>query len=151
MSSARKLVFCPCAAVDAHQAPCPSTLSRAKSKFHPAPSCASCVPPAHPSSVRAVQDETQRLLVREQDHKLEQLGDSVRRVQGMALRVNEELASQNALIDDLDTEMEKTDGRVHSLHRQLKRLANDSDKGKYCVICFLIVLLFFLTNAVLND
>ena len=54
--------------------------------------------------------------------------------QGMAIRVNEELRSQNVLLDDIEDQVEKTDSRMASLHRQLKTLANDKDRGKYCVI-----------------
>ena len=82
--------------------------------------------------------ETQKLLIREQDETLKHLAGAVDRVQGMAIRVNEELSSQNVLLDDIEDQVEKTDSRMASLHRQLKTLANDKDRGKYCVIVCLL-------------
>ncbi len=93
--------------------------------------------------------ETQRLLVREQDSTIRSLASSVDRVQGMALRVNEELSSQNRLIEEIDEDVEKTDSRLRALQTQLFRLANDSDRGKYCVILILLIVLGVLTMMVL--
>lgn len=94
--------------------------------------------------------EQQRLLVREQDDTIRQLGSSVERVQNMALRVNEELAEQNRMIDDLDEEVERTDSRMKGLHTTLRRLSNDSDRGKYCIILVLLLVLAVLTFMVLS-
>ena len=95
--------------------------------------------------------ETQKLLIREQDETLKHLAGAVDRVQGMAIRVNEELSSQNVLLDDIEDQVEKTDSRMASLHRQLKTLANDKDRGKYCVIVCLLLLLAWLLMMVLQD
>eukprot|EP00325_Prymnesiales_sp_UTEX-LB-985_P024899 CAMPEP_0174719866 /NCGR_PEP_ID=MMETSP1094-20130205/32185_1 /TAXON_ID=156173 /ORGANISM="Chrysochromulina brevifilum, Strain UTEX LB 985" /LENGTH=122 /DNA_ID=CAMNT_0015920257 /DNA_START=137 /DNA_END=505 /DNA_ORIENTATION=- len=94
--------------------------------------------------------EQQRLLVREQDDTIKSLASSVERVQGMALRVNEELHAQNRLIGEIDEDVEKTDNRLRSLNTTLRNLANDQDRGKYCVICLLLVVLGILTMMVLS-
>lgn len=93
--------------------------------------------------------EQQRLLVREQDDTIGMLGESVQRVQHMALRVNEELATQNRMIDDIDDQVEKTDQGIRSLHTKLRKISNDTDRGKYCLIAVLLVLLLILTLMVL--
>jgi SYP6 family syntaxin len=93
--------------------------------------------------------ETQRLLVREQDDAIRSLASSVERVQGMAVMVNEELTSQNRLLDELDDDVEKTDSRLKMLNTQLRKLAYDQDRGKYCVILILLIVLIILTMLVL--
>ena len=94
--------------------------------------------------------EQQRLLVREQDQTIRQLASSVDRVQGLARVVNDELHSQNALLDELDDDVERTDTRLKGLNTQLRKLANDSDRGKYCLIVVLLITLAVLTLLVLS-
>ena len=94
--------------------------------------------------------EQQRLLVREQDDTIGNLAKTVERVQGMAIRVNEELASQNKLIDEIDGEVVKTDSRMKMLNTKLRHIANDSDRGKYCLICVLLGVLGVLVLLVLS-
>ena len=94
--------------------------------------------------------EQQRLLVREQDDTIGALGKTVERVHGMATMVNEELASQNRLISEIDEDVEKTDSRLRMMHSKLRNLANDSDRGKYCLIVVLLIVLAILTMAVLS-
>ena len=94
--------------------------------------------------------EQQRLLVREQDETIGQLHRTVERVQGMAIRVNEEISSQNKLLGEIDDEVERTDRGLKSLHHRLRNLANDNDRGKYCLIVLLLCLLGFLVMLVLS-
>lgn len=94
--------------------------------------------------------ETQKLLLREQDDTLKQLANSVDRVQSMAIRVNDELADQNRLLTDIDDEVDRTESKLASVHKSLKMLANDSDRGKYCVILLLMGLLVWLIMMVLE-
>ena len=94
--------------------------------------------------------EQQRRLVREQDDTIGALGKTVERVHGMATMVNEELASQNRLISEIDEDVEKTDSRLRRMHSKLRNLANDSDRGKYCLIVVLLIVLAILTMAVLS-
>ena len=97
------------------------------------------------------ESETQRLLVRDQDSTLRHLSSSVDRVQGIAIRVNEEIRDQNRMLDDIDDELDKTAGRLAGMHAQLRRIANDKDRGKYCVIFCLLVLLVVLISMVLES
>jgi chromosome segregation ATPase len=94
--------------------------------------------------------ETQKLLMREQDDTIRTLGSSVERIQGMALRVNEELALQNRIIEEIDEDVDRTDSRLKGLQGKLSRIANDSDRGKYCVIFCLLVVLGILILLVIS-
>lgn len=96
--------------------------------------------------------ETQSLLAKQrQDDRMNQLEASVDRVSGIATLVNEELRDQNRMIDDIDSEVDRTSSKLAGLQTQLRRISNDKDKGKYCVILCLLVLLFILISMVLND
>lgn len=94
--------------------------------------------------------ETQKLLIKEQDDTIRGLAASVQRVQGMAQMVNEELAAQNRLIEDIDEDVERTDSKMKSVHQRLALLANDRDSGKYCVILCLLIVLVILIFLVLE-
>ena len=94
--------------------------------------------------------ETQKLLLRDQDDTLKGLASAVDRVQSMAKQVNQELSDQNRMLDVIDDEVDRTESKMASVHKSLKMLANDTDRGKYCVICLLIVLLVWLVMMVLD-
>jgi len=68
----------------------------------------------------------------------------------VATLVNEEISSQNRLLSDLGSDVEKADSRMKQLNRNLRALSKDSDRGKYCLICVLLVLLVVLTLLVLS-
>ena len=103
-----------------------------------------------PDDYYAKNSETQKLLMRDQDDTLKMLGSAVDRVQSMARQVNQELSDQNQMLDTIDDEVDKTESKLASVHKSLKMLANDTDRGKYCVICLLIVLLVWLVMMVLD-
>ena len=94
--------------------------------------------------------EQQRLLVREQDDTIKNLAKSVERVHALARVVNDELASQNHLLEEMDEDVENTDYRLKGLNTQLRKLANDGDRGKYCLILVLLIVLGVLIMLVLS-
>lgn len=94
--------------------------------------------------------EQQRLLVREQDDTIKNLAKSVERVHGLARVVNDELASQNHLLEEMDEDVENTNYRLKGLNTQLRKLANDGDRGKYCLILVLLIVLGVLIMLVLS-
>ena len=94
--------------------------------------------------------EQQRLLVREQDDTIKNLAKSVELRHGLARRVNDELASQNHLLEEMDEDVENTNYRLKGLNTQLRKLANDGDRGKYCLILVLLIVLGVLIMLVLS-
>jgi len=94
--------------------------------------------------------EQQRLLEREQDDTLADLASSVERVHGLAVTVNEELGSQNRLLDSIDEDVSRTDSRLRGMHATLRKLSKDSDCGKYCLIVVLLCVLVWLLMLVLS-
>ena len=114
------------------------------------PACCAQNDEEDPDDYYAKNSETQKLLMRDQDDTLKMLGSAVDRVQSMARQVNQELSDQNQMLDTIDDEVDKTESKLASVHKSLKMLANDTDRGKYCVICLLIVLLVWLVMMVLD-
>lgn len=88
---------------------------------------------------------------REQFEALNALQGGINRMGQMALAVNEELDQQNRMIEDIDEHIDKTESSLAVLSKKLHILANDSDRGKYCTVCFLTVVLVLLFWAVIND
>lgn len=95
--------------------------------------------------------EHAQLLEQEQFETLHALQSGINRMGQMALAVNEELDQQNRMIEDIDEHIDKTESSLSSLSKKLKALADDSDRGKYCTICFLTVVLVVLFWLVIND
>ena len=95
-------------------------------------------------------EEQKRLLVREQDENIGMLAQSVSRVQDMAIRVNEEITSTSRLISEIDEDVERTDSRLKTLNTTLRKLSNNSDRGKYCLIVVLLIVLGILVLLVLS-
>ena len=128
----------------------PTGLTTQQTVAHaPVPCCAQN-DEEEPDDYYAKNSETQKLLMRDQDDTLKMLGSAVDRVQSMARQVNQELSDQNQMLDTIDDEVDKTESKLASVHKSLKMLANDTDRGKYCVICLLIVLLVWLVMMVLD-
>ena len=48
-------------------------------------------------------------------------------------------------------QVDKTQSRLGAMHAQLRRIANDKDRGKYCVIVCLLILLVVLISMVLES
>jgi hypothetical protein len=94
--------------------------------------------------------EQQRLLVRDQDETISQLHRSVEKVHGMAVLINDDIRDQNKLLAEITDDVESTDSRLKSLHGKLRHLANDSDRGKYCLIVVLLIVLGILVLLVLS-
>lgn len=95
--------------------------------------------------------EKQQLLLQEQNETLQSLQGGITRMGQMALDINDELSTQNRMIQDIDEHIDRTESRLSVLQKRLKDLANDSDRGKYCTICFLTVVLVVLFWLVIND
>ena len=91
-----------------------------------------------------------QLQIQEQDDVLDDLHGAVRRLKSMGGQMNEEIAQQNRMISSLDEQIENVAGTMGTLKRKMAEMAQDKDRGKYCAILFLSMLLIFLTMLILN-
>ena len=95
----------------------------------------------------------QQALLKEHDAELDILGDSVKRVKGLAGVMRNELSAQNVILDALEEDVEKTDSSMNSMTKKtsvLMEQAQSSDRTLYSVIAFLLCLLGFLLYLVLQ-
>jgi len=91
-----------------------------------------------------------QLQIHEQDEVLDDLHGAVRRLKSMGGQMNEEISSQNRMISSLEGQIENVAGTMGTLKRKMTEMAQDKDRGKYCAILFLSMLLIFLTMLILN-
>ena len=84
-------------------------------------------------------------LCRRQDEDLDQLGDQVQRIGHMGLQINEELTSQNNLIEQLDEDVEGTSSRLAAAQKKMNSVLKKAGlKGQIMIIVFLLALLIIL-------
>ena len=84
-------------------------------------------------------------LCRRQDEDLDQLGNQVQRIGHMGLQINEELTSQNDLIEQLDEDVEGTSSRLAAAQKKMNSVLKKAGlKGQIMIIVFLLVLLIIL-------
>ncbi|KAJ3515047.1 hypothetical protein NLJ89_g2010 [Agrocybe chaxingu] len=89
--------------------------------------------------------QTQRLLMDEQDHHLDQLSHSINRQHHISLQINDELDVHHGLLQDLDTDIDRTDTRMRRARRKLDRVARGvKENGSVVTIGALIFILLIL-------
>eukprot|EP00299_Pterocystis_sp_00344_P007755 c2661_g1_i1.p1 GENE.c2661_g1_i1~~c2661_g1_i1.p1 ORF type:complete len:244 (-),score=63.65 c2661_g1_i1:55-786(-) len=88
-------------------------------------------------------------LVREQDKDLEVLGDTVVRLGHLGLAINDELDRQKQMLDEMDEEVDRTQGRLSTAMSKVKVMLESSDKGKLCIMFILTLVFIGLLAAVI--
>jgi syntaxin 8 len=89
--------------------------------------------------------QTQQLLMDEQDHRLDQLSHSINRQHHISLEINDELDVHHGLLQELDTDIDRTDSRLRKARRKLDTLAKGvKANGSVVTIGVLIFILLIL-------
>ncbi|KAI3605051.1 syntaxin-like protein [Moniliophthora roreri] len=89
--------------------------------------------------------QTQRDMMDDQDRHLDQLSHSINRQHHLSLQINDELDVHTGLLEELDTELERTEGRLSGARRRLDRVAQGAkNNGSAVTIAALILLLLIL-------
>ena len=88
--------------------------------------------------------QQQQMELEAQEEVLDGLHGAMSRVKGMAGMMNEELAAQNRMIGTLEEQMDSVAGSMGALRGKMKQMAASKDRGKYCAILWLSVLLVLL-------
>ncbi|KAH9475959.1 Syntaxin-10 [Psilocybe cubensis] len=88
---------------------------------------------------------TQRFIMQEQDQQLDQLSHSINRQHHISLQINEELDVHHGLLQDLDTEIDRTQGRLGKARKKLDHVAQGiKENGSVVAIGVLIFILLIL-------
>ncbi|KAH8057241.1 hypothetical protein SO694_00084041 [Aureococcus anophagefferens] len=84
----------------------------------------------------------------EQDEALGELSDAVGRLHAMGLNINEELESQNALLDDVEASIDEVDDGLRMLTRKTEELVRKAGGKRWCALLtglsITAVVLFYL-------
>eukprot|EP00033_Pygsuia_biforma_P001284 GCRY01001451.1.p1 GENE.GCRY01001451.1~~GCRY01001451.1.p1 ORF type:complete len:249 (+),score=65.07 GCRY01001451.1:243-989(+) len=94
----------------------------------------------------------QQMVMDRQDQELEVLRGTVGVLGNMGREIGNELDDQAKLLDDLDGDVDKTQGHLRSQMRRLKKLMRISkDKGQWMVILFLTIVLIVLVVLIYQE
>ncbi|EDQ99814.1 syntaxin-like protein [Laccaria bicolor S238N-H82] len=89
--------------------------------------------------------QTQRHLMNEQDQHLDQLSHSINRQHHISLQINDELDVHHGLLEELDTDLDRTASRLGGARQRLERVAKGAkENGSAVTIAVLILLLLIL-------
>ncbi|KAL6648898.1 hypothetical protein ACP70R_013122 [Stipagrostis hirtigluma subsp. patula] len=93
--------------------------------------------------------DLQRNVMKEQDKKLDILGETITSTKHIALAINEELNLQTRLIEDLDEGVEDTSNQLQRAQKRLKFLTTRMRKGGSCLGLLLSVIAIVICVAVI--
>ncbi|PPQ70420.1 hypothetical protein CVT24_013170 [Panaeolus cyanescens] len=89
--------------------------------------------------------QTQRMIMEEQDHHLDQLSNSINRQHHISLQINDELDVHNGLLQDLDAGVDRTSDRLSRARRKLDHVARGvKENGSVVTIGVIIFILLIL-------
>eukprot|EP00298_Acanthocystis_sp_HF-20_P008125 c17489_g1_i1.p1 GENE.c17489_g1_i1~~c17489_g1_i1.p1 ORF type:complete len:185 (+),score=41.59 c17489_g1_i1:306-860(+) len=92
----------------------------------------------------------QEQIFKEQEQDLEGLGHTVKRLGSIGVAINQELNHHSKLIDEMDQEVERTQGRLRSTMAKVHKLLEESsDNTKIRIIIFLIIVMVVLLFLVI--
>jgi syntaxin 8 len=69
------------------------------------------------------------LVYSEQDGQLDQLSHSISRQRDISFQINDELGVHAGLLEELDIELDQTDGRLSGARRRLERVARGTKEN----------------------
>eukprot|EP00002_Diphylleia_rotans_P012307 TRINITY_DN2408_c0_g1_i3.p1 TRINITY_DN2408_c0_g1~~TRINITY_DN2408_c0_g1_i3.p1 ORF type:complete len:241 (+),score=68.60 TRINITY_DN2408_c0_g1_i3:60-782(+) len=88
--------------------------------------------------------QVQKDMMEEQDVQLDELGRAVGRLGDMSITINKELTEQEQIIQELDHEVDRTQGMLSQGIQKVNKLLKDSDSSHLCIIAVLFVILVVL-------
>ncbi|KAM6494904.1 syntaxin-like protein [Amanita muscaria] len=95
---------------------------------------------SHPDTILQVQQQ----LLGEQDEHLDQLSRSINRQHHISLQINDELGVHTGLLEELDTEVDRTGSRLSSARRRLDKLAKGARENSSTVTIGLLILVLLV-------
>ncbi|TFK47383.1 hypothetical protein OE88DRAFT_1666127 [Heliocybe sulcata] len=98
-------------------------------------------PEEHPPEVIL---QTQRRMIDDQDAQLEVLSSSINRQHHISLQINDELDQHTGLLEELDTDLDRTDSRLSGARRGLDRVAKGAKENSSTVIIAILILVLLL-------
>ena len=75
---------------------------------------------------------------------------SISRIKSLGTEMNDELVTQKRMINDLESQVDTASDAMASLKDKMKERAKHKDRGKFCTIMVLTVVLILLMYAVIS-
>ncbi|KAF5366553.1 hypothetical protein D9758_008991 [Tetrapyrgos nigripes] len=88
--------------------------------------------------------QTQRQLMDDQDSYLDRLSHSINRQRDLSIQINDEIDVHHGLLQELDTELDRTDTRMSSARRNLDRFARGARNNSSTVAIGILILLLLI-------
>jgi t-SNARE complex subunit (syntaxin) len=85
------------------------------------------------------QAQAQAQLRKEQDQGLDKIGNTLDRLNEMAVTIDSELKEQDKILADIDTEMDSAQNKMDGAIKSVEKLLKTKDKCQLCVIAGLTV------------
>lgn len=96
------------------------------------------------------QIRNQRQQLKQQDEGLDMLSKSADRLGALSLGISEELGQQNKMLDEMETDLDKTTQRLYFVTQKTKEMIKRSGgKQNFLIIVALIVVAFILILLIL--
>lgn len=94
------------------------------------------------------EQQSQELMVRQQDDQLDTLAQGVGRLGNMAHVIKDEVEEQSKMLDELDEDLDAAAEKMGRVLGTMAKLLKTKDRGIICVVlglCVLLVILVFVT------
>ncbi|KAK7438072.1 hypothetical protein VKT23_018239 [Stygiomarasmius scandens] len=101
-------------------------------------------PEAGYSSDPNIMLQTQRQMMDDQDTYLDQLSHSINRQRDLSMQINDEIDVHHGLLQELDTELDRTDARMSGARRKLDRFARSARNNSSTVAIGVLILLLLI-------
>lgn len=89
-------------------------------------------------------ESSRAFLEREQDEHLDDLHNSASRLGAIADTINIEIEEQNRLLDDLDTDLDKTMNNMEGALKRMDKLFKTNNRCETCTILALVGVASFM-------
>ena len=94
------------------------------------------------------QQQQREAVIDNQDQELGVLGNALDRLGAMSKVINEELKTQGKELDALGGDMDQTSSKMKQAEDIMKKMLKQKDRGKFCAIFVLSIVLILLLYAV---
>ncbi|KAI1178202.1 v-SNARE [Nemania sp. FL0916] len=91
----------------------------------------------------------QRVL-EQQDEQLDRLGASIARQRELSMQIGDELDDQVAMLDDVDTAVDRHQGRLDRAKRQVSRITRAAGESKQMIAIIILIIVLVLLIAILK-
>lgn len=91
-----------------------------------------------------------RDILDQQDQQLDALGVSIARQRELSMQIGDELDDQVAMLDDVDEQVDRHQGRLDRARRQVGKISRSANDNKQLVAILILIIILILLIALLK-